>query len=234
MDAAARDSFRAGCEEAGLDVVQPFRVDWFNAAVEPSLRLPDWGRNSTLGIVVGNTRRLWRPFTNAIFNDPELIQRDHPLDTYVETALTDITGRCIGARQVTLWAHQTVPSAIPIQRIAEASGLAYLSPSHLSIHPAFGPWLALRAVVVVDTDGPPGEAPRAPDPCARCAKPCLEPLAQALALSPDVGRGDVERNWRAWALVREVCPEGHAYRYDDEQLRYHYVKDRSILRTLPR
>jgi hypothetical protein len=232
MDAAARRSFLAGCEAAGLDVVQPFRVDWFNATVEPSLRLPDWGRNSTLGIVVGNTRRLWRPFIDAICNDAELVQQDHPLDTYVETALGSITGRCMGARHVTFWAHHTVPSAIPIQRIAAASGLAHLSPSHLSIHPAFGPWFALRAVIVVDTDGPPGEAPRAPDPCTRCAKPCLEPLAQALASSPGAGRGDVERNWRAWARVREVCPEGQTYRYDDDQLRYHYVKDRSILRML--
>jgi hypothetical protein len=51
----------------------------------------------------------------------------------------------------------------------------------------------------------------------------------------DVARpGDVERQWKSWAEVREVCPEGKLFRYGDDQLRYHYVKDRSILRLLLR
>jgi hypothetical protein len=36
-----------------------------------------------------------------------------------------------------------------------ASGLAYLdAASHLCVHPAFGTWFALRALVVVDAEGP--------------------------------------------------------------------------------
>lgn len=59
-----------------------------------------------------------------------------------------------------------------MQKISHVSGLAYLHPIHLSIHPVVGPWFALRyllafyhapfhdifrSVVVVDTDGPTDE-----------------------------------------------------------------------------
>ncbi len=49
-----------------------------------------------------------------------------------------------------------------MQRLAHASGLARLSPSHLSVHGTDGPWIALRAAVVIDIEGqsgPPREPP---------------------------------------------------------------------------
>jgi hypothetical protein len=39
----------------------------------------------------------------------------------------------------------------------------------------------------------------------------------------------VERGWRAWVAVRDACPVGRASRYGDEQIRYHYAKDRGVL-----
>ena len=227
-------ALRARCDEAGLDIVHPFSLAWFNDGVTPSLRLPDGGRPGALGVLIGNTRRIWPAFTRVLRNDPALLDAEHPLDTYVERALTDAAGLTITARHVILWAHRTTPRPIAIQRIAHASGLAHLSPSQLSIHPHYGPWWALRAVIVVDTDGPVDERPRAPDPCTACSKPCLGAFERALAAT-DLGRpGDVERQWRPWANVREVCPEGQASRYGEDQLRYHYAKDRSVLHLLVR
>jgi cyanocobalamin reductase (cyanide-eliminating) / alkylcobalamin dealkylase len=227
-------ALRARCDEAGLDIVHPFCLAWFNGAVASSLRLPDWGRPRALAILVGNTRRMWPVFIQALRNDSALAQAEHPLDAYVERALSDAARQSITHRSVILWAHRTTPAPIAIQRIAHASGLAHLSPSQLSIHPTYGPWWALRAVIVVDNDGPEGERPHTPDPCTPCSKPCLAAFERALAAT-DLGQpGDVERQWRPWANVREVCPEGQAFRYGDDQLRYHYTKDRSILRLLVR
>ena len=40
---------------------------------------------------------------------------------------------------------------VGMQTLAEVAGLAYTHPySHLSLHPRFGPWFALRAVLVFD------------------------------------------------------------------------------------
>lgn len=43
------------------------------------------------------------------------------------------------------------PGFLPLQRLADCIGLAYLDPiSHLCLHPKFGPWLSMRAVLVFD------------------------------------------------------------------------------------
>jgi hypothetical protein len=227
-------ALRERCDAAGLDVVHPFRLDWFNEEAEPHLRLPDFGRPGALAIVIGNTVRLWEPFTRALRDDAALADHADPVDAYVETALVAVTSATLRARHAIHWAHRTTPAPIAIQRIAHASGLAHLSPSRLSVHRSFGPWLALRAVVVVDGSGPSGERPRAHDPCTACAKPCLAAFDRALADSGTSRARDVEREWEAWADVRGVCPEGKSFRYGDDQLRYHYTKDRSILRRFVR
>jgi methylmalonic aciduria homocystinuria type C protein len=131
--------------------------------------------------------------------------------------------RSRGRRHALYWAHQTSPRALPIQRLAELVGLASLSPSHLSIHPLYGPWFALRAVAVFDVDGPDEPAPALTSPCVQCDKPCLPALERALPLR-------VEEHAGAWIAVRDACPVGRASRYGEEQLRYHYTKDRKLLR----
>ena len=231
-DAAA--TLRLRCDEAGLDIVHPFCLDWFNDDAEPSMRLPDWGRRDALGFVIGNTRRLWPVFARALRDEPTLLDVEHPLDAYVERELTAAATSALTERHVVLFAHRMTPAPIAIQRVAHASGLAHLSPSRLSVHSEYGPWLALRAVVVVDADGPPGDRPRAHDPCTPCSKPCLAAFDRAMGVTDLARPGDVEREWKSWAEVREVCPEGKLSRYGDDQLRYHYAKDRSILRLLVR
>jgi hypothetical protein len=32
--------------------------------------------------------------------------------------------------------------------------------------------------------------------------------------------------------MREACPTGRAHRYGEAQIRYHYLKDRAVLRAL--
>jgi Methylmalonic aciduria and homocystinuria type C family len=228
------EGLRSRCDEAGFDVVYPFGIDWFNDVVEPSLRLPDGGRRGALGFLIGNTRRLWSVFVRALRNDASLLAAEHPLDAYVERALAGAAIGSIRDRHTILFAHRMTPAPIAIQRAAHEAGLAHLSPSRLSVHPAYGPWWSLRAVIVVDAEGPTGDRPRAPDLCTPCSKPCLAAFDRAVAVTDVTRPDDVEKNWQSWAHVREVCPVGQASRYGDDQLRYHYTKDRSVLRLLVR
>ena len=107
------------------------------------------------------------------------------------------------------------------------AGLAVLAPSHLAIHPTFGPWFALRAAIVVDVDGPP---PR-PIPARACAcdHGCGPALARALAAGPPTSADELRARWRLWLAVRDACPVGRAHRYPDDQLTYHYTGDRAAL-----
>lgn len=191
------DRFAASCVAKGFAVIHPFDASWWDGA--PAL--PAVGR---LGIVVGNTRSLWPHVQSACRGGEQ-----DPVDRYAERAITAAAENAFERAHDIVWAHHVDPP-FPVQRLAEAVGLATLSPSHLAIHPDHGPWWALRAVVVVDAEPPVSR--RRVDLCSPCDKPCMRPFAHAQ------NSGD----WRAWLAVRDACPVGHASRYSDEQVLYHY------------
>ncbi len=217
----------ASLRERGLDPVQPFRVAWYNAQLADGAEpLPDLGRPDALGLLIGNTRLFWTPFRQAEKNESHLEDDPNPVDCYTCDAVHSALS-VVEPRWVVRWAHVVEPEALPIQRIARATGLAMLSPSHLCVHEVHGPWIALRAVVVIDIAGPAGPAPSAPDPCTPCHKPCMAALQSALDARTLVDASAIERDWQAWLAIRDACPLGRESRYSDEQIRYHYTKRRS-------
>jgi hypothetical protein len=132
-----------------------------------------------------------------------------------------------------------------MQRLAELAGLAWLSPSYLSVHPVHGPWISLRAAIVVGGVAGPDESTRHAigRTCHACedANGCRAALATALAASdPRAQRGvgvsgdrdAIAENWTLWLSVRDACPVGKASRFQEDHLRYGYTKEKSILRLL--
>ncbi len=179
----------------GFDLVHAF--DAHAAAHEPGWeRLANGPR---LGLLVANTRALWPIFSARRRAEP------HPLDRYTERSLA-----AAFPDAPVYFAHVAEAGAfLPFTRLAVAVGLAALAPSHLVIHPIYGPWIALRAVVTLEGE-PPTRTPIA-KPC-RCGAPCERALAAALSST----------DWRAWLAVRDACTIG-AHRYGDEQIAFHYA-----------
>lgn len=227
--AAIYQQVSAACAARGLDLAGALRVGWYNQAVDAAYRLPDLGRASALAVVVGNTRALWPRLAEALAQDPSLAAAPDPVDRYCEQA-TRAALAGIAQPWLVRFAHEQPPRRVAMQRLAHVAGLAYLTPSHLSVHPVHGPWIALRAVAVVDVDGPPGPPPELAAPCdcaARCGPHLRAALGRARAQAP--GCEQVETDWRAWLAVRDACPVGRAHRYPDDQIRYHYTKSRDCL-----
>jgi methylmalonic aciduria homocystinuria type C protein len=226
---STRALFDAPCralQRLGFDLLQRFDTASYNASEHARVtgfRLPDFGRARALGLLVANGSSLWRPFVAAVETNARLQQSLHPLNDYTEAAVAELR-RVVGLPSIAFYAHGQ-PPFVPIQRIAEASGLAELSPSHLSVHADVGPWLGLRAVVVFDAE-PPASAPLLRSLCHACSRPCLKALDTAIA-ADHMGRHD---SWRAWLAVRDSCPVGRSHRYAEAQIRYHYTKDTRALR----
>lgn len=184
---------------AGFDIAHAFDAE--AAAREPGLAM--LAGDARLGLLIGNTRALWPPFTEAM-RDPALAAAPDPLDRYTER---HVAAAFPDAR--IYYAHRRHDGAfVPMQRLAVATGLGALSASHLVIHPTYGPWHALRAVVIVPGD-PPARAPIA-QPCC-CDASCGDALAAAQRST----------DWRDWLAVRERC-NLRAWRYSDAQIRFHY------------
>ena len=202
------DDALASLAAAGFDLAHAFDARLL-------AQLPAWAAHADgppVGYLIGNTRALWAPFRAAL-RDPALAADANPLERYTEQTI----GAALPTARV-WYAHRQYDGAyLPFQPLAIASGLGAAADSHLVIHPTFGPWFALRAVVLVEGT-PPVRAPIA-KPC-RCTAACGDALAIALA------SGD----WRAWVAVRGACSLS-AHRYSEDQIRYHY---RSAWLTLRR
>ncbi len=196
VDAMTIDAQLATLSAAGFDIAHPFDAQ---AAARDGWEV--LAGEARLGVLIGNTRALWPVFTAAI-KDPG----PDPLDHYTETTLSAAfpTAR--------IWyAHRPyAESFLPFQKLAVATGLGALSDGGLVIHPIYGPWLALRAVVVLD-----GE----PIARASIAKPCTCDARCATTLAAARESGD----WRAWLAVRDSCTL-RDHRYGEDQIRYHYTK----------
>ncbi|HEU0033138.1 MAG TPA: hypothetical protein VFQ53_21040 [Kofleriaceae bacterium] len=194
--------------DAGFDLVHAF--DAGAIARAPGLAWVADGEAAQLGLLVGNTRALWPHFVAAM-RDPALAAEADPLDRYTERAID----RAIASER---WSDARVRHAhaqydgafLPFQQLAVATGLGAWAPSRLVIHPVYGPWFALRSLIVV-AGAPVARAPIA-KPCA-CAEACDVALRAALA----------DNHWRKWLAVRDACAL-RSWRYGDDQIVYHYTK----------
>ncbi len=200
----------------GLDIAHPF-----TAVGLETFTFETFGRDRALAVLVANTKAIWPHVVSRAAQPGRGSAADHPVDTLVTSAVRAALAEEALEHRV-WWAHELL-EPLPIQRIAMEAGLAHLAPCHLSIHPLHGPWIALRAVIVLDTDGPTEGSP-APDPCTTCDKPCTEALEGALSA------GRLEEQWRDWLAIRDACPIGRSSRYGEHQLRYHYAKDPTALK----
>ena len=221
----------------GFDLTRTVAVAAYNRAVAPPLRLPDHGRAGALAVVIGNSRALWPRFVAALRADHALLEEPDPLDRYTERAVAAAAHEAGGVlgrpRHEIRFGHELPPRRVAMQRLADVSGLAHLNQGHLCIHPVYGPWIALRAVIVWDVDAPardPRGAPRLPPPCD-CTRGCSRAFDRTIAASRTVPTSaTVRADWQLWVAVRDACPVGREHRYGADQLRYHYTGDREVLR----
>jgi methylmalonic aciduria homocystinuria type C protein len=204
----------AALASAGFDIAHTFDV----AAVVAQPGLAVLAGAQRMGVLVGNTRALWQPFTAAL-RDPVLAAERDPLERYTERTIdaafgsAGSPGSAVGSTAAPTriyYGHRRYDGAfLPMQRLAALTGLGALAPNHLVIHPIYGPWFALRAILLVDGE-PPARAPIA-QPCS-CSASCATAFTRA----------NESADWRDWLAVRDSCSL-RDWRYSEDQVSYHYA-----------
>lgn len=206
------------CAAGGLDLHGVTSAGAYDELVDAPFRL-DVDPSSTV-LVIGNTRALW-PLLDAW--ERSTGPHPDPVDTYVMQVIAEATADVDDVVDVRC-SHEPPPRRIAIQRLADRAGLAWLSPSHLCVHPTYGPWIALRAAIVLAR--PIVDVPDAASAPCDCNSNCLPRLQEAIAAGEPTNNAEMVAEWERWLAMRDACPVGRDHRYGDEQIRYHYLGER--------
>ncbi len=162
-----------------------------------------------------------------------LQEREHPLDDYTVETIENALALCLqrsGAVYRYLYPFRFWTEPVSFMHLARAAGLAGPSILGVVIHPEYGPWLALRAALLIDQDlyAPPTAANF--DPCPTCREQACMAACPASAVSAEKGwdipacvqhrlhsPGDCTNRCHA----RYDCVYGRAHRYSSDELQYH-------------
>lgn len=241
-------SFTAKLGRAGIDIVTPLDVDWYNAYIKeeklPLKPIPSFGRKSgTVALLLGNSKALWPAFLEWLGTQPDPKAVAEPLDTFVTSSIEEAL-TVFGGKHDVFWPWEGGDRLVSMQRVAVCSALCYHDPeTQLAIHPKFGAWVAFRALVVLDIPPAKLEVPKAAPERLGCLLSDDEKVAARAAMAAALrasdeanlctqlhGANGMKTDVRlAWAALRDCVRVGRSHRYSEEQLTYHYTKEKAVL-----
>ncbi len=209
------------------------QVGTYNRTLDDALsgyRLPELIGERSLVLVLGNTRRMWPIFIRAYRERFHF--EENPIDAYARCELTRALAHVattLNTKGELRFTFEQAPRAVAVQRLAILAGVAEQSPVGLLVHPEHGPWLSFRGAAVFALEGP--DARPLPVTCSACdEKPCLAAREVVDTATGRVyTRETFDAHWRLWLGMREACPVGTQARFGEQQIRYHYLKQRAIL-----
>jgi hypothetical protein len=154
-------------------------------------------------MIASGGRSLWDAFARS----PEFATSPDPLDAYTRR-VTGVAASCLEqagqASRVLFAFEQRGGVHADFVALGHLAGLGAPSRLGLLLHPVYGPWLSLRAVVLTRADWERGRPPHGPDgfdPCRGCPAPCA-------AVRPGVA-------------ARRACVIGPEHAYSEAALAHH-------------
>ncbi len=155
---------RAALEKAGFNLTAPLPAEEYDALVSPPWRSDVLRRGCRSVLIVGNGgSALWKCFRRS----PESNTRRDPLDRYTARVLRDC-----GETHFASYRDRRQGRPLPLVALAERAGLGSPGRLGLLLHPTYGPWMSLRAVVYSSEEVTLDAVPVF-DPCKDCPAPCV-------------------------------------------------------------
>jgi hypothetical protein len=164
----------AALDAAGLNLCGALSAARYDALVPGAWRTGVLLPEAQTALVVGSGgRALWTALRAAA----EFDAVSDPVETYTARVLDALAGDLTGARQPSR-------ALYPLERrggawadfvaLAREAGLGASSRLGLLLHPIYGPWLSIRAVLLTAVGCPTGAPLSGFEPCVGCAAPCAE------------------------------------------------------------
>ena len=195
-------------------------------------------------IVLGNGGGgLWRALGAHATAHPGWWQRQHPLDDFTREVvermlLPALTGG--GFEAAAAFPFLDVPVSFNFVELARLAGLGGPSILGMLVHPTYGPWIAFRAVILLDADLDEPGAAAGFDPCPRCVVRSCIPACPVGAVSSATRwdadrcvthRVEVEADCAPRCHARVGCVVGPEHRYPDDELAHHQQRALLAMRS---
>lgn len=225
----------------GLNLTGTVAVERYDAEVPCDARAQRVAPHARSIIVIGNGGGdFWHAYQRHLTLDPSWSARADPLDDFirqiVSTELLPALERR-GMRCVAGYPFTGPGADLRFMDLARLAGLGAPSLLGVLVHPRYGPWMALRAALLIDSEvEQPGEAIGF-DPCPRCVSRACIAACPAAAVSV--------RGWNPSSCMeyrvqngsecastchsRRTCVLSPEARYPDDEIRYHQER---ALRTM--
>ena len=222
----------------GLNLVGVASLAAYDAQVAPERRLARRLEGAESVIVVGNGGgAFWEAYRRACAADPALAARPDPLDDFTREVVEAARAPLTDAQAMRIVFPFGFDAEVSFTRLAVLAGIGRPSLLGVLVHPVYGPWIALRAAILVR-----GRlaAPRPADgfdPCPTCRdRPCMSACpagaieAEGWSLSQCAGhRAPPDDPCAGRCHARVACVLGPEHRYPDDALAYHQRRARAPL-----
>jgi hypothetical protein len=214
-------------EVSGFNVAGALAAQTYDRLVPPAWRCEQILPGARRALVLGCGGR---GFGRAALQSPELRGGADPVDRFaarvmgeLESALERRGGHC-----ASLFAYERRGGVYAdFVRLARTAGLGAPSRLGLLLHPRFGPWWSIRAVVLTTVAVPTTPPLAGFDPCHGCPAPC-ETVCPVDAPAPSgfdvracAGYRSGPGPCRDACAARRACPVGEAHRYAPRIERIH-------------
>jgi hypothetical protein len=217
----------ATLDAAGFNLRGAISAARYDAVVPPAWRTGVLLPEARAALVVGSGgRALW----NALRTAPERAAANDPVDTYTARVLDALAEELAGAGHPSRGLYpleQRGGVYADFVSLAREAGLGASSRLGMLLHPIYGPWLSIRAVLLTAHEFPPGAPLAGFDPCSDCAAPCAEACPGGAVWPEGISARlcyETQRTEPACALrcnARHACVVGQEHAYDAQAEAHH-------------
>ena len=220
--------FRARANRAGLNRLWVFARSWSDSRLpNPSAAhlSPTYQR---LVLLCGGGRQFWRRFGEE--NARDWVASENPLDQFCEREVERLSTplRTVDPSLVTAYPFKHPRQVWGVQSLLEGTALGQPAPYGIGQDPRFGPWWAVRGILLTSLPLPLSSLPKF-SACQFCTDtPCVSACpAGAVRREGFLWRECAqyrldELTCREDCPARVACPMGATFRYGLAQTRHHY------------
>jgi hypothetical protein len=227
---------RRSAQDAGMNLVGAVPAPTFDATQPCGRRVEEFLPGCGTVLVLGSGgKEFWSRLCDQVrVEEPKPSPSHHPVNAYTASIAGNILDElgAQGCRGRAVYPDDR--RSLNFLQLAESAGFGTVSPViGLLLHPDFGPWVSLRAALLLQ-----GEPFGSLDdrslgdsfsPCVDCARPCV----QACPVGVHDGRGGADLracashrhrgNCAGGCDVRRACPVGAQHRYDSAEERFRHA-----------